>query len=505
MAKKKKKRKKYRNLKIFFVTLLFTVTAGCIIMLSGHAVSGMDSDAVAASARGLLRRVIAGESGGKESAGLEESGKMQNANPGNQAGIAQETTDTQAEGSGQKSDTSEQYSDTSGQQTALGVQMGQNSNLEARSEAAGGQTADGNDPVEAAYGDGSGAGEYGTDQIQQMYESGAFTVDDKVYAKETARPDEVSLVFAGDILFDDNYAVMVRMKQRGGAIGSSISADMLEVMRSADIFMVNNEFPYSSRGEPTPDKKFTFRGRPEYASYLLDMGADIVSLANNHASDYGTISLTDTIDVLNSIHMPFVGAGRNLEEATKTAYFVANGMKIAILSATQIERMENPATKGATENSPGVFRCLNIDRLLQEIREAKQVSDFVIVYIHWGTESTDQIDWAQREQAPKIAEAGADLIIGDHPHVLQPIGYCQNVPVIYSLGNYLFNSKAQDTCLVRAVLDGNGLKSLQFIPGRQQDCSVTMHYGAEKERVLAYMRSISPGVNIDADGYITKQ
>lgn len=332
-----------------------------------------------------------------------------------------------------------------------------------------------------------------------------FSTEDKVYLKDAASPEEVSIVFAGDILFDDNYAIMARMKQRGNGIEGSISQDMLQVMRGADIFMVNNEFPYSDRGEPTPDKAFTFRGKPEYASYLLDMGADIVSLANNHASDYGTISLTDTIDVLNGIDMPFVGAGRNLEEAVKPVYFVVNGMKIAILSATQIERMENPSTKGATENSPGVFRCLNVDRLLEEIRKAKQISDFVIVYIHWGTESTDELDWAQKEQAPKIAEAGADLIIGDHPHVLQPIGYCGEVPVVYSLGNYLFNSRAQDTCLVRAVLDKNGLKSLQFIPGRQEDCSVSMHYDGEKERVLSYMRDISAGVNIDGDGYISKK
>lgn len=471
--RKRKKKKSRKTLKLFGVTLVLTILIGCTAMFAAHAVSGMDGRALAASAKGMLRRVIAGENGAADLAGRVESGLLQNGVQG--ADSVQ----------------------SAGVQGTDGIQGAGTQGAGAQS---GGQSA-GAQGANSAQGAGTAAEE----EIRQLYASGDFTAEDKIYVKETADPEEVSLVFAGDILFDDNYAVMVRMKQRGGSIESSISADMLQIMREADIFMVNNEFPYSDRGEPTPDKQFTFRGRPEYASYLLDMGADIVSLANNHASDYGTISLTDTIDVLNSINMPFVGAGRNLEEAAKTAYFVANGMKIAILSATQIERMENPATRGATDSSPGVFRCLNIERLLQEIREAKRISDFVIVYIHWGTESTDQIDWAQREQAPKIAEAGADLIIGDHPHVLQPVGYCGNVPVIYSLGNFLFNSRAQDTCLVKAVLDGNGLKSLQFIPGRQQDCSVTMHYGAEKERVLTYMRSISPGVNIDADGFISKK
>ena len=326
-----------------------------------------------------------------------------------------------------------------------------------------------------------------------------------IYAKTAASPNETTIVFAGDILFDDHYAVKVKMNQRGRGIEGSISQEMLDVMRSADIFMVNNEFPYSNRGTPTENKKFTFRAKPEYASYLLDMGADIVSLANNHAYDYGKIAFLDTLDTLNGIGMPYVGAGRNLEEAIKPVYFIVNDQKIAFVAATQIERTENPDTKEATQNSPGVFRCWNVDKLLEVVANAKQVSDYVIVYIHWGTEATDQLDWAQKDQAVKISNAGADLIIGDHPHVLQQFGYCEDTPVMYSLGNFLFNSKAQDTCLVKLTLDANGFKSLQFIPGRQQDCSVTMLQGTEKERVLSYMRKISPGVTIDGDGFVTKK
>lgn len=467
MAKKRKRRRKSRGISVFLPVFLLTVSIGCVVLLVYWAVIGTQNHVAMASTKSWLEKVIGGENGETDFGREEISDRQETAKPENEAGL-------QAEGAaGQEAppDSAEQMTEAAGM------------------EAGGG----GNEPSGEAV------------ILQTLYDSGMFSPEDKIYVKETASPEEVSVVFAGDILFDDQYAVMAYLKQRGGAIESSISGDCLEIMRGADIFMVNNEFPYSSRGEPTPDKKFTFRGKPEYASYLLDMGVDIVSLANNHASDYGTVSLTDSIDVLNGIQMPFVGAGRNLEEAAKTAYFVANGMKIAVLSATQIERMENPATKGATDTSPGVFRCLNIDRLLVEIRKAKQVSDFVIVYVHWGTESTDEIDWAQKEQGPKIAEAGADLIIGDHPHVLQPVGYCGDVPVIYSLGNFLFNSKAQDTCLVRAVLDAGGLKTLQFIPGRQENCSVSMHYGAGKERVLSYMRGISPGVNIDADGFITKK
>lgn len=258
------------------------------------------------------------------------------------------------------------------------------------------------------------------------------------------KADEISLVFAGDILFDDNYSIMVKMKGRAGGgslVEAGFDAAILQEMRGADIFMVNNEFTYTTRGTPTEGKAFTFRAKPEHAALLSEMGADIVSLANNHVYDYGEISLLDTLDTLTAAGMPYVGAGRNLTEAVRPVYFVTENVKIAFLSATQIERMDNPDTKGATETSPGVFRCRNVELLLSEVEKAKAVSDFVVVYVHWGTESTTELDWAQKEQAPLIAQAGADLIIGDHPHVLQGIEWIGDTPVIYSVGNFLLIPK----------------------------------------------------------------
>lgn len=329
-----------------------------------------------------------------------------------------------------------------------------------------------------------------------------YMAQNNIYAKEAASAEEVTLSFGGDILFDPSYSVMVKLLQRPNGIYDSISAELLDEMKSADILMLNNEFPYSDRGTPTPEKQFTFRAKPESVSLLDDMGVDIVSLANNHAYDYGETAFLDSLDILKEAGMPYVGAGRNLEEAARPVYFIINDIKIAYLSATQIERLDNPDTKGATDNSAGVFRCWNPEGLLEAVKAAKENSDFVVVYIHWGTENTEELDWAQSDQAPKIVEAGADLVIGDHPHCLQPIQYVDGVPVVYSLGNFWFNSKQVDTCLVKAAIDANGLKSLKFIPALQKDCQTSLLEGEEKERVLAYMRSISPGVNIDEEGFI---
>lgn len=274
-------------------------------------------------------------------------------------------------------------------------------------------------------------------------------------------------------------------------------------MRSADVFMLNNEFPFSTRGTPTEGKTFTFRANPSNIEMYAQLGVDLVSLANNHAYDYGEEALLDTFSTLEEAGIPYVGAGRNIDEAKKPVYVIANGMKIAVVSATQIERNAVPDTKEATLTNAGVLRCMDPAALLEVIAQAKANSDFVILYIHWGTESQETTDWLQDKQAPIYAEAGVDLIIGDHPHCLQKIDYISGVPVVFSLGNYWFNSKTQNTCLVEVGITEEGLKSLQFIPCRQENCRTRQLEGAEKEEVLNYMRRLSPNIQIDSEGYVS--
>lgn len=319
---------------------------------------------------------------------------------------------------------------------------------------------------------------------------------------ETASEESVTITFAGDVLFDPGYAIYSNYKSTGYDLNRCIGNDVLSQMRSADIMMVNNEFPYSDRGAPQPEKTYTFRAPTSTVSLLDDMGVDIVSVANNHTFDYGEDAFIDTLTTLENADMPYVGAGMNIEEAVKPYYFIANGMKIAFIGATQIERNGNPDTRGATESLPGVFRCLNPDKLCEVISEAKQESDFVILYIHWGTENTDQIDWCQAEQDNLYVEAGADIIIGDHPHCLQEIGYINGVPIVYSLGNFWFNSKTVDTCMVTLTLNSDGIDSIKFIPCLQSGCTVKDLSDSEQQRIITYMNSISSTAYIDENGYV---
>ena len=334
-------------------------------------------------------------------------------------------------------------------------------------------------------------------RLQESLEAG-----EKAVLVECAEEETVKLLFAGDILLDEHYAVMANLRDRGGKAEEAFSTGLLEVMRKADVFMLNNEFTFTNRGTPTAGKQFTFRANPDSISLLQEIGVDVVSVANNHIYDYGEVSLLDTLDTLEEAGIAYTGAGKNLEEAMKPVYLIANGMKIGMISATQIERNGTPDTKEATATSAGVLRCMDTTNLLQVIEQMEENCDYTILYIHWGTESQEAIDWLQEEQAPLYAEAGVDLIIGDHPHCLQKIDKVLGVPVIYSLGNFWFNSKTQNSCVVEVVLKEKELYSFRFVPCKQVDSRTRLLEGTEKQGVLNYMRGISQNVMIDEEGYV---
>lgn len=322
-----------------------------------------------------------------------------------------------------------------------------------------------------------------------------------IYFKETADPSRVCLSFAGDISFADGYANMAAYDSRGG-INQCIMPEVRERMAAADIMMINNEFSYSRRGTPLPGKPFAFRADPSMAENLKALSVDIVSTANNHVYDYGPEAFLDTLDTLSGADMPYVGAGRNLNEAKAAVCFIAGGMKIAYVSATQIERA-TVYTKGATDTSPGVLRTDDPAVYLAAIDTAKANSDFVVVFVHWGTEGTNYFGEDQRKLARRFIDHGAGLVIGCHPHVLQGIEYYHDVPIVYSLGNFWFNSRTLPTGVIEATVSINGLEKLQFIPALQKDCRTSLvTSSAEKIKAIRFMEDLSPGISIDEYGIV---
>lgn len=334
---------------------------------------------------------------------------------------------------------------------------------------------------------------------------------DKTYVLDKQTDGDIVIDFTGDVSFADGIATTDFMDHQMNGIYDCFSEDLLDEMQSADILMINNEFAYTDRGTALAGKAYTFRANPSRVALMSDLGADIVSVANNHVYDYDEIGLLDTLNTLSLAEMPYVGAGVNLEEAKKPAYFIVGGRKIAIVAATQIERTLN-YTKEATGVEPGVMKCLHPEAFCETIREAKANADFVLVFPHWGTEGNANYGADQVALARAFVEAGADAIIGGHTHCLQTVEYMDDVPIFYSLGNYWFSTTGNmpatyDTGLAQIHITPAGEIESYFIPC-QFDAGVTSELNSEDiaySNIIDSLNGLSLTAHIDEAGHISKK
>lgn len=319
---------------------------------------------------------------------------------------------------------------------------------------------------------------------------------------DTAVDNVFTMDFIGDVNFADDWYTMQQMNTGSAGILDCITDAVQKELQNADIAMLNNEFTYSSRGMALEGKAYTFRSDPKNVQLLGQLGIDLVSLANNHVCDYGDDALLDTLDTLQSAGIAYVGAGKNMEEASGICYYIANGRKIAVVSATQIEKTLN-YTKEATETKPGVIKTLQPDRFLEVIREAESKSDFVIVYVHWGTEGKLLPDADVKNLSAAYVAAGADLILGNHPHRLQGAEFVEGVPVIYSMGNFWFSTGTLYTTIVQLKLQKDGAFTVAFLPCKQENLQVSFLSEQEEiEDFYRYIADLSFGIGMDENGIL---
>jgi Bacterial capsule synthesis protein PGA_cap len=308
--------------------------------------------------------------------------------------------------------------------------------------------------------------------------------------------NKTKLVFAGDILLT---GYLLSQYDNSG-INGIVAADIVEEMNHADLTMVNEEFPFSSRGTAAEDKQFTFRIDPGRINVFQDLGIDIVTLANNHVLDYGQEALTDTFETLDNAGIQYVGAGNNYEEAKQRRDFELNGKKIGILAASRVL----PVPSWAAGTSPGVFSTYDPTGLVEEIKNADQNCDFVVVYVHWGIEKDEYPQEYQRELAKKYIDAGADIIIGAHPHVLQGIEYYNEKPIIYSLGNFVFGNQIPKTVLLKLEIGEDNQMELS-VDAYATDASYVLNKALNQEEIYSYLTSISTNAIIDSEGKISQK
>lgn len=302
----------------------------------------------------------------------------------------------------------------------------------------------------------------------------------------------------GDFSLADNWDIAPVIEKHGGDLESVLSKDIIDCFRSADIMLLNNEFTFSKRGKPLDRKAYTFRADPKWVSVYDELGVDIVSLANNHAYDYGADAFADTLETLFDAGVPYIGGGKDIDEASKPFYFIVNGYKYAFTAATRAEKYK--LTPEATKTSSGVLRTYDPEKYIGVISSAAKESDYVIAYVHWGKEGSHDIEEGLPEMGAAFIDAGADIVIGSHAHVLQGIDFYNGKPIVYNLGNFLFNAKTMDTGILELTADDELKMTYRFIPCIQSGCHTKNVSGDEAKRVLSFMGSLSENVVFEEDG-----
>lgn len=307
----------------------------------------------------------------------------------------------------------------------------------------------------------------------------------------------IQLVFAGDILLSDH---VLKAYNTAGSMDGVVDSVFRQVIEGSHIFMVNQEFPFSDRGTAAADKQYTFRLPPERVSLFNELGIDIVTLANNHALDFGTDALLDTCSTLDDAGIYRVGAGKDLAEAKKPVYMEVKGEKIGFLGASRVIPV---GSWNATASGPGMLTTYDPAILLEEIKKAREECDYLVVYVHWGIERDERPQDYQRTLGQQYIDAGADIVIGSHPHVLQGLEYYKGKPIVYSLGNFVFGSSIPKTALLTVEWDGENSR-LHLVPGASSaGFTRALTDQSQKAAFYEYITSISYGVTVGEDGLVT--
>lgn len=232
-------------------------------------------------------------------------------------------------------------------------------------------------------------------------------------------------------------------------------------LRQGDIVIGNLESPLAARGVEFTGKQFRFKADPQAALALKNAGFTHLSLANNHILDFGAAGLTQTLTALDANEITHAGAGENLAAARKAALSVVKGVKVAFLSYSLTYPEEFFAGAKTAGAAPGYVSYFTAD-----IKEAKSNADCVIVAFHWGGEGKDTPKPYQLAAAHKAIDAGADIVIGHHPHVLQGVEQYKSGVIFYSLGNFAFGStsKSAELSMIARIIYDDGVKEVEIIP-----------------------------------------
>lgn len=281
--------------------------------------------------------------------------------------------------------------------------------------------------------------------------------------EETVFDDTMTLLFTGDVLLD--RGVRPYAEHQGV---QSLFADVDSVFRQADAVIINMECPLTDVETPV-NKHYIFRAEPRWAKDLQAAGITHAALANNHTNDQGRQGLLSTYNCLKDAGIQPLGFGYTQKERLQPVIFQKNGVEVALFNSVTIP-LENWYD---LDDRPGICQA-NASILADAIRSyrAGHPQTKIIVILHWGVEFQPLPSMQQRIDAQSLIAAGADGIIGHHPHVVQPLRFINGKPVFFSLGNFVFDQTppiANQAVMAQLTFQGDTLIATS-IPVQIKQC-----------------------------------
>ena len=295
------------------------------------------------------------------------------------------------------------------------------------------------------------------------------------------------VVSGGDVMSDRGVKAYA---QQYGA--DAVFSGVAPQLQAGDAAWVNLEGPISTIGTPTAGKDYTFEGPPAMADALATAGIDVVTVANNHAVDYGPSALLDTIKNLKAAGIKVAGGGRDFTAAHTPALLKTKaGATIAFLGYDDVIW----PGYAATATQAGIAEAVtDMEQVKSDIREAKKKADFVVVAFHWGFEYEHYPIAQQTSEGHAAIDAGADLIIGHHPHVLQGFEAYHGRLIAYSLGDFVFDHfsvETGQTVLVDAVITPTGVRATLIPVYVSSNGIPAVQHGAAAKTILALVKEYS--------------
>ncbi|MEK7608043.1 MAG: CapA family protein [Patescibacteria group bacterium] len=282
--------------------------------------------------------------------------------------------------------------------------------------------------------------------------------EDLSIAEAPVLPKDATMLFVGDIML--SRMVGARIIEKNDFRYPFLLA--AHTLRSADLTFGNLEGPISRRGKNV-GSIYSFRADPYVLEGISFAGFDALSVANNHAWDYGREAFLDTLELLDEKRIFTIGVGKDFTEAHAPKVLTAGDARVALLGYTDLVFK----TLGNPESVPAIARP-DIETIKTDIVRAKQEADLVVVSFHWGEEYQTKHNATQEALAHDAIDAGANIVVGHHPHVVQELEGYNGGYIAYSLGNFIFDQSFSEETMqgaaLRVLLRGKGIAGAELVP-----------------------------------------